>query len=87
MIINPSNTLSTLLYKIDQSGIPINTKEVGMNSFKRLLLEMCIREARWIGKHPNSLKLQKVPVEEFSQTFDYGLKDITKLDHFNQVLD
>ena len=36
---------------------------------------------------PNSLKLQKVPVEEFSQTFDYGLKDITNLDDFNQVVD
>ena len=47
---------------------------------------MCIREAKWIGKDPNSLKLQKVPVEEFSQTFDYGLKDITKLDDFNQVI-
>ncbi len=40
---------------------------------------MCIREARLIGKHPNSLKLQKVPIEEFEQTFEYGLKDITKL--------
>ena len=77
----------TLLYKIDQSGIPINIKEVGIDSFKRLLLEMCIREARWIGKHPNSLKLQKVPIEEFEQTFDYGLKDIIKLDDFNQVVD
>ena len=86
-ITTPSNTLSTLLYKIDKSGIPINIKEVGIDSFKRLLLEMCIREARWIGKHPNSLKLQKVPIEEFEQTFDYGLKDITKLDDFNQVVD
>ena len=86
-ITTPSNALSTLLYKIDQSGIPINIKEVGIESFKRLLLEMCIREARWIGKHPNSLKLQKVPIEEFEQTFDYGLKDITKLDDFNQVVD
>ena len=86
-ITTPSNALLTLLCKIDQSDIPINTKEVGMNSFKRLLLEMCIREARWIGKHPNSLKLQKVPIEEFEQTFDYGLKDITKLDDFNQVVD
>ena len=36
---------------------------------------------------PNSLKLQKVPIEEFEQTFDYGLKEITKLDDFNQVVD
>ena len=47
---------------------------------------MFIREARWIGKHTNSLKLQKVPVEEFSQTFDYGLKDITKLEDFNKIV-
>ena len=50
-------------------------------------LEMCIREAKWIGKNPNSLKLQKVPIEEFEQTFEHGLKDITKLDDLNQVVD
>jgi len=50
-------------------------------------LELCIREAKWVGKHPNSLKLQKVPVEEVSPNFDYGLKDITNLDDFNQVFD
>ena len=66
---------------------PNKNGEGGIDSFKRLLLEMCIREARWIGKHPNSLKLQKVPIEEFEQTFDYGLKDIIKLDDFNQVID
>ena len=43
--------------------------------------------AKFEEKHPNSLKLQRVPIEEFSQTFDYGLKDITKLDDFNQVVD
>ena len=86
-ITTPSDALLELLGKSDQSGIPINIKEVGIDSFKRLLLEMCIREARWIGKHPNSLKLQKVPIEEFEQTFDYGLKDITKLDDFNQLVD
>ena len=58
-----------------------------MIRFKRLLLEMCIREARWIGKHPNSLKLQKVQIKEFEQTFDYGLEDITKVDDFNQAFD
>ena len=76
-----------LLGKSDQSGIPINIKEVGMRALKLLLLELCIREAKWVGKHTNSLKLQRVPIEEFSQTFDYGLKDITKLDDFNQVFD
>ncbi|MBW3042744.1 hypothetical protein [Prochlorococcus marinus] len=58
-----------------------------MRALKLLLLELCIREAKWIGKHPNSLKLQRVPIEEFEQTFDYGLKDITKFDDFNQVVD
>ncbi len=48
---------------------------------------MYIIEARWVGKHPNSLKLQKVPIEEFEQTCDSGLKDITKSDDFNQVAD
>ena len=86
-ITTPSNALSTLLYKIDKSGIPINIKEVGIDSFKRLLLEMCIKEARWFGKKANSLMLQKVPIEEFGNPFDYGLKDITKLDNFNQVVD
>ena len=38
-------------------------------------------------KHPSSLKLQKVSIEEFEQAFDYVLKDITKLDDFNQVFD
>ena len=31
--------------------------------------------------------MERVPIEEFSQTFDYGLKDITKLEDFNQVVD
>ena len=79
--------IKELLGKSDQSGIPINSKEVGMRALKLLLLELCIREAKWVGKHPNSLKLQRVPIEEFEQTFDYGLKDITKLDDFNQVVD
>ena len=58
-----------------------------IEALKQLLLKACIREARWIGKHPNSLKLQKVPIEEFEQTFDYGLKNIIKLDDFNQLFD
>ena len=37
--------------------------------------------------HGNSLVLNKVPIEEFDQTFHYGMKDICDLDHFNQVVD
>ena len=76
-----------MIHKINQSGISINIKEVEIEALKQLLLEACIRDAKWVGRHPNSLKLQSVPIEEFSQTFDYGLKDITKLDDFNQVVD
>ena len=48
----------------------------------------CLLEKQgWMGKHSKSLKLQKGPIEEFEQTFDYVLKDITKLDDFNQVFD
>ena len=86
-ITTPSNVLSTLLYKIDQSGISINIKEVEIEALKQLLLEACIREAKWVGKHPNSVKLRSILIEEFSQTFDYGLKDITKLDDFTQIVD
>ena len=83
----PSDALLEILGKSDQSGIPINIKEVGMRALKLLLLELCIREAKWVGRNNNSLKLQRVPIEEFFQTFDYGLKDITKLDDFNLVFD
>ena len=83
----PFYALSVLIHKINQSGISINIKEVEIEALKQLLLKACIREAKWVGKHPNSLKLQRVPIEEFSQTFDYGLKDITNLDDFNQVVD
>ena len=38
-------------------------------------------------KDPNSLKVQQFPIEEFEQTFDYELKDITKLNDLNQVVD
>ena len=58
-----------------------------MRALKLLLLKFCIREAKWVEKHSNSLKLQRVPLEEFEQTFDYGLKDIAKPDDFNQVVD
>ena len=87
IIEDPSPALLPLFYKEDQSGIPINMREVGIEALKQLLLEACIREAKWVGRHPNSVKLQSFPIEEFSQTFDYALEDITKLDDFNQIVD
>ena len=59
----------------------------GRNSGVKTTSTDGVREAKWVGQHPSSLKLQKVSVEEFLQTFNYGLKDITKLDDFNQVVD
>ena len=82
-----SYSKSRMYREMKEGTFPINIKKVGMRALKLLLLELCIREAKWAGKHANSLKLQSVPIEEFSQTFDYGLKDITKLDDFNQVVD
>ena len=58
-----------------------------MRALKLLLLELRTIEAKWVGKYPYSLKLQRVQTEELEQTFDYGLKDITKLDDFNQLVD
>ena len=31
--------------------------------------------------------MERVPIEEFDQTFHYGMKDICDLDDFNQVVD
>ena len=39
------------------------------------------------GEAPQPLKLQRVQIEEFEQTLDYGLKDIPNLDDFNQLVD
>ena len=45
------------------------------------------KEEKSTGKHNNSLKLQRVPIDRFSQAFDDRFKDITKLDDFNQLAD
>ena len=50
---DPSPTLLPLFYKEDQSGIPINMREVGIEALKQLLLEACIRDAKWIRRIPN----------------------------------
>ncbi len=51
-----SDALLELLGKSDQSGIPINIKEVGMRALKLLLLELCIREAKWGRTTPKLTK-------------------------------
>ena len=84
---DPSPALMPLFYKEDESGIPINQRPVGIETLKLLLLDACIREAKWVGKHPDALKLQPVPPEEFEQTFDYGLKDLTNTEDLELVID
>lgn len=84
---DPSPALMPLFYKEDEAGVPINCRPVGIEVMKMLLLDVCIREAKWVGKHPNALKVQQVPPEEFEQTFDYGLKDLTTIDDLSLVID
>jgi len=83
----PSNALLTLMFSAHQRGYSINIEEIGIDQAKILLLEMCIRQAKWVGVHKNSLFIEEVPIEEFHQTFHYGMKDITELDHFNSIVD
>ena len=75
------------IFNAKQSGESINIDKIGIDSAKKLLLERCIRKAKWVGAHGNSLVLNKVPIEEFDQIFHYGMKDICDLDHLNQVVD
>ena len=84
---DPSPALMPLFYREDELGVPINCRPVGIEALKVLLLDACIREAKWVGRHPNALKVQEVPPEEFEQTFGYGLKDLTTTDDLSSVID
>mgnify|MGYP001247971524 CR=1 FL=1 len=83
----PSNALLTLMFSAHQRGYSINIEEIGIDQAKILLLEMCIRQAKWVGVHKNSLFIEEVPIEEFHQTFHYGMKDICEMDDFNSIVD
>ena len=87
VIENPSGALLPLFYKEDSIGVPINMRRVELGALKLLLLDACIRQAKWIGSNNDSLLIQEVPPEEFEQTFHYGMKDITNLDDLNIVID
>lgn len=66
------------LYQLnDEYGIPIELRANSMNleAFKLLLLNACIRQAKWVGCHPKSLELYDVPANEMEGTFMYSLKD------------
>ena len=60
---------------------------IALEDKKLFLLEACIRQSKWVGQYKNSLKISKVPPEEFEQTFDYGLKDVNSSETFNEIVD
>jgi len=85
---DPSPYLMPLFYKPDETGIPINMRNVDIEQMKLLLLDACIRQAKWVGSHPSALKLYRVPPSEMEQTFMYGLKDLnSNLEQFDEVID
>ena len=59
------------------------------NATKKSILTTFPATKSWISlrdqEDPKLFKFQRVQIEEFSQTFDYGLKDLKKSDDFNQV--
>ena len=77
-----------LFYKEDESGIPINCRNVDMDSLKLLLLNACIRQSKWVGNHPRALFLADVPPEEMENTFMYSHKNFnSSMDAMLQVVD
>lgn len=85
---NPSPYLMPLFYREDECGIPINQRPVDSDNLKLLLLNACIRQAKWVGKHPNALNLSIVPPDEMERTFYYGLKEFnSSLDQMDVVID
>ena len=84
----PSPHLMPLFYKEDEGGIPINMRAANLETLKILLLNACIRQAKWVGQHPDSLFLSPVPAEEMEQTISYCMKEIDeKPESFNRVID
>ena len=84
----PSPHLMPLFYQEDEGGIPINMRAANLETLKLLLLNACIRQAKWVGKHPDSLFLSPVPAEEMEQTISYCMKEIDeKPESFNRVID
>ena len=84
---NPSPYLMPLFYKDDDIGIPIGMRSGDIDQMKLLLLNACIRQAKWVGKHPASLKLDPIVLTEFENVLTYCIKDIKKADDFNIVID
>ena len=86
-LLNPSPRLMPLFYQSDSSGIPINMRNTSMECKKQLLLEATIRQAKWVGKHPDSVVISSPPEQEMADNvLSYGLKDLTTLDELEKLL-
>ena len=87
-LLNPSPRLMPLFYQSDASGIPINMRNTSMECKKQLLLEATIRQAKWVGKHPDAVVISSPPEQEMADNvLSYGLKDLTTLDELEKVID
>ena len=61
---------------------------VEMENLKLLLPNVCIRQSKWIGYHPDSLFLAVVPPDEMEATFLYDIKDLSPdLDNIDKIID
>ena len=63
-----------------------NSRKTDINPTE-LLLDACIRQAKWVGSFPDSLDIQSINSSEFNRTFHYGLKQIEKEDDLNERID
>ncbi len=87
-ITDPSPYLMPLFYHEDESGIPINMRNVNVEQLKILLLDACIRQAKWVGKYPRALKIESVPNDEMERTYYYCMKRFTSsIDEMDTVID
>ena len=62
--------------------------DLDIDNLKLLLLNVCVRQAKWVGNHPSSVKLYMIPPEEMEQTYYYSLKDFNnKLEQMDTIID
>lgn len=88
VIINPNSKLLPLFYQEDDCGIPIAMRNADVEQLKQLLLNSCIRQAKWVGSHPKALKLDYVPLDEMVNCYYYSMKQFTSnLDQMDEVID
>jgi hypothetical protein len=84
---NPNPYLTKLFYEPDELNIPVSCRNIqDIESLKLVLLNICIRQAKWVGQHPNALNLQYSPKQSSTDTF-YFLKDFTTLDDMLTIID